>query len=135
MRLVCSVFGAIALLGAILVMLLPLPPQDLGVLQGPLYCGPGASSNNTLQMMLDPDSVNEENPPAPSARQSTPEEQETKARRDQQSIQICQGAAKSRFIWAVVLLIAAVVVGLAFHPSPCRFGDDRLTCANAAPVA
>lgn len=34
-RLICSVLGAAALLGAVLVMLLPLPPQDLGVLQGP----------------------------------------------------------------------------------------------------
>ncbi|MFJ9783573.1 hypothetical protein ACIRSS_28615 [Amycolatopsis sp. NPDC101161] len=112
-RLICSAIGALALLGAVLVMLLPLPPQDLGVLEGPLYCGPGASSNNTLQMMVDPDAVNRDDSAASSAGRSTPEERQAEARRAQRNVQICQGAAKSRFVWAVALLIAAVAVGLA----------------------
>lgn len=112
-RIVCSAIGVAALLAAALMMLLPLPVQDLGVLQGPLYCGPGASSDNTLQIMLDPEVVNQDGSPLPTAGRSPEETRKAEAQREREAIQICQGAAKPRFIWTVVLVIVAVVVGLA----------------------
>lgn len=111
-RVVCSLLGAACVLGAALLMLLPIPPQDLGVLNGPLYCGPGASSDNALQIMLNPDDVNQDPPPRTQG-QSADDYARERAAASARNIQVCQGPVKTRFVWAMGLVILAVAVGLA----------------------
>jgi hypothetical protein len=108
-----TVLGGAALAGAALLMLLPLPRQDLGILNGTLYCGPGASSDSALQVMINPDVVNQGDPVSlPSAGQSPTAEQQANARQHRVNIQVCQNAAKTRFILAAAAVIFAIAVGL-----------------------
>ncbi|MEA5364432.1 hypothetical protein VA596_33215 [Amycolatopsis sp., V23-08] len=102
----------LGLLAAVLLMVLPLPPQDLGVLAEPLYCGPGASSDSALEVMLHPEVVNQGGQRESSAQET---EEERRARQDHETlaIQICLSAAKPRFIWAGVAILLAVAIGLA----------------------
>ncbi|MFG1642181.1 hypothetical protein ACGFMK_18000 [Amycolatopsis sp. NPDC049252] len=111
-RFVCAGAGLLGLLAAVLLMVLPLPPQDVGVLAGPLYCGPGASSDSPLEVMLHPEVVNEGDRQKEPA-QDTEEAQRARQDRETQNSQVCLSAAKPRFIWAGVAILMAVAIGLA----------------------
>jgi hypothetical protein len=110
LRIGCAVFGVAALIAAALMMLLPLPVQDQGLL-GPLYCGPGATTDSALQVMLNPNDVNTD--PGVPAPQLSAADQQAQDATNLHNVQKCQTAAKARFIPAVIALLLAIGVGLA----------------------
>jgi hypothetical protein len=110
LRIGCTLFGVAAIIAATLMMLLPLPVQDVGIL-GPLYCGPGATSDNALQIMLNPNEVNTD--PGVPVRQVSASEKQAQDATDLHNVQSCQTAAKTRFIPAMIALLLAVGGGLA----------------------
>ncbi len=111
-RIASRTTGLAAAVAAILLMLLPLPVQDLGPFQGPLYCGPGATSDNALQIMIDPQRVNTD-PAVPTAKPASQAEADRDTARKIHNVEICQSATKTRFVWAVIAVLFAVAAGLA----------------------
>ncbi|WP_134667867.1 hypothetical protein [Amycolatopsis sp. CFH S0078] len=111
-RIAGRIAAVLAVAAAILLLVLPVPVQDIGVFNDPVYCGPGATTDNALQIMADPQRVNTD-PGVPIAKPANQAEADRETARKVHNVEICQSAAKTRFVWAAVAVMFAVVVGLA----------------------
>jgi hypothetical protein len=98
----CFALAIGGVVAAITLLLLPLPPVTAGRFTV-AWCGPGATSDNAIQVRLDPGIVNTGSIPGAAAPSQA--EQQT-------LVAICTGAADTRITEAAITTAVALALGI-----------------------